>query len=128
MAHCELSRKSPVVKNLVSHSNIKTKSTAQPNIQKKRLYSRILDQFVTLKVAISTLKTMEHSGGFDKYILNQNPQVLSKRAKAVQGRIRKKISKSTKKEEKAVQKETKTETKTEIETKGETEGEKSWEN
>ncbi len=108
MAHCELSGKAPVVKNLVSHSNIKTKSTAQPNIQKKRLYSHILDQFVTLKVAISTLKTMEHSGGFDKYILNQNPKVLSERAKAVQGRIRKKISKPTKKEQKE-QKETEVE-------------------
>ncbi len=99
MAHCELSGKSPVVKNLVSHSNIKTKSTAQPNIQKKRLYSHILDQFVTLRVATSTLKTMEHSGGFDKYILNQNPQVLSKRAKVVQGQIRKKISTPSRKEQ-----------------------------
>ena len=101
MAHCELSGKTPVVKNLVSHSNIKTKSRAQPNVQKKRLYSRILDQFVALKVATSTLKTMEHIGGFDKYILNQDPKILSKRAKAVQGRIRKKISKPTKKGQKA---------------------------
>ena len=93
MARCELTGKSPVVKNLVSHSNIKTKSVAMPNIQKKRLYSTVLDQSVTLKVATSTLKSMEHSGGFDKYILNQPAQTLSKRALAVQGRIRRKISK-----------------------------------
>lgn len=93
MARCELTGKSPVVKNLVSHSNIKTKSIAMPNIQKKRLYSATLDQSVTLKVATSTLKSMEHSGGFDKYILNQPSKALSKRALAVQGRIRKKITK-----------------------------------
>lgn len=100
MAHCELSGKAPVVKNLVSHSNIKTKSTAMPNIQKKRLYSHVLNQFVTLKVATSTLRTMEHSGGFDKYILNQNTHTLSKRAKAVQNRIRKKVSKPNQKSKK----------------------------
>ena len=92
MARCELTGKSPVVKNLVSHSNIKTKSIAMPNIQKKRIYSPTLDQSVTLKVATSALKSMEHSGGFDKYILNQPSETLSKRALAVQGRIRKKIT------------------------------------
>ena len=96
MARCELTGKSPVVKNLVSHSNIKTKSVAMPNVQKKRLYSSVLDQSVTLKVATSALKSMEHSGGFDKYILNQPAKTLSKRALAVQGRIRKKISKPAK--------------------------------
>ena len=96
MARCELTGKSPVVKNKVSHSNIKTKSIAMPNIQKKRLFSTILDQQVTLKVATTTLKSMEHSGGFDKYILNQPAETLSKRALAVQGRIRKKITKAKK--------------------------------
>jgi large subunit ribosomal protein L28 len=96
MARCELTGKSPVVKNLVSHSNIKTKSIAMPNVQKKRLYSTILDQSVTLKVATTTLKSMEHFGGFDKYILNQPEKALSKRAMAVQSRIRKKITKAKK--------------------------------
>jgi large subunit ribosomal protein L28 len=94
MARCELTGKSPVVKNLVSHSNIKTKSTAMPNIQKKRIYSSTLDESVTLKVATTTLKSMEHSGGFDKYILNRPQKTLSKRALAVQSRIRRKISKA----------------------------------
>ena len=101
MARCELSGKSPVVKNLVSHSNIKTKSRAMPNVQKKRLYSHVLDQFVTLKVATSTLKSMEHSGGFDRYILNQPSKALSRRAMAVQVRIQKKISKPTSKKPEA---------------------------
>lgn len=96
MARCELTGKSPVVKNLVSHSNIKTKSIAMPNVQKKRLYSTVLDQLVTLKVATSALKSMEFTGGFDKFILNQPPTALSKRALAVQGRIRRKISKPAK--------------------------------
>ena len=93
MARCELSGKSVVVKNLVSHSNIKTKSRAMPNVQKKRMFSPTLNQFVCLKIATSTMKSMEHSGGFDKYILNQDEEVLSKRAFAVRQRIKRKISK-----------------------------------
>jgi large subunit ribosomal protein L28 len=94
MARCEITGKSPVVKNLVSHSNIKTKSVAMPNVQKKRLYSSVLDQSVTLKVATTAIKSMEHSGGFDRYILTQPADNMSKRARAVRSRIHRKITKS----------------------------------
>lgn len=92
MARCELTGKGPVVKNLVSHSNIKTKSKAYPNVQKKKLYSQALGQFVTLKIATSTLKSLEHQGGFDKYILNQPEKDMSQRALTVKRRIVRKIS------------------------------------
>jgi large subunit ribosomal protein L28 len=92
MSRCEVTGKSPVVKNLVSHSNIKTKSTAQPNVQKKRIFSRVLNQMVRLQIATSALRDMEHMGGFDTFILNQDDKVLSKRALEVKNRIRRKMS------------------------------------
>lgn len=92
MSRCELTGKSPVVKNLVSHSNIKTKSTAQPNVQKKRMFSRVLNQMVRLQIATSAIRDMEHSGGFDSFILNQDDKVLSKRALDVKNRIRRKMN------------------------------------
>ncbi len=91
MSRCELTGKGPVVKNLVSHSNIKTKSTVQPNVQRKRIFSKALNQMVRLYVATSTIREMEHIGGFDSYILNQNDSTLSKRALAIKARLRKKI-------------------------------------
>jgi large subunit ribosomal protein L28 len=91
MSRCELTGKSPVVKNLVSHSNIKTKSIAQPNIQKKRVFSQALGSLVTLRLATSALRDMEHAGGLDKFILNQNEAILSKRALAIRSRIRSKL-------------------------------------
>jgi large subunit ribosomal protein L28 len=91
MSKCEITGKGPVVKNLVSHSNIKTKSTAQPNVQKKRIFSRVLNSMVRLNIATSALRDMEHVGGFDNYILNTNDATLSKRAMAVKMRIKKKI-------------------------------------
>ena len=92
MGRCELSGKGPVVKNLVSHSNIKTKTISQPNIQKKRLFSQVLGELVTLRIATSSMRSMEHMGGLDKYILNQEESKLSKRAQAIKSRIRLKMA------------------------------------
>lgn len=96
MSRCELSGKSPVVKNLVSHSNIKTKSTAMPNVQRKRIFSKTLNQMVRLYMATSALRDMEHVGGLDQYILNQDDKVLSQRALDVKARIRRKMNKAKK--------------------------------
>ena len=92
MSRCEITGKGPVVKNLVSHSNIKTKSTAQPNVQKKRIFSRTLNQMVRLQIATSAIRDMEHAGGFDNFLLNSDDAKLSKRAMAIKARLKKKIS------------------------------------
>jgi len=96
MAKCELSGKGPVSKNIVSHSNIKNKSTAMPNIQPKRLFSETLDRLVSLKLATSTIRTIEHVGGFDRYIIKADDAVLSKRAMTVKTQILKKLRSATK--------------------------------
>ncbi len=96
MPRCELSGKGPVVKNLVSHSNIKTKSTAHPNIQNKRIYSQALNEFLGFKVATSTLRTIEHKGGLDSYILKQDDKKLSKRALTFKNKVKNKLSRPPK--------------------------------
>lgn len=95
MAVCELTGKKPIVKNLVSHSNIKTKTKVQPNIQTKRLYSPALKGFVSLKLAASTIRSIEHVGGFDEFIMKQNPAGLSARALKVQNKIKSKSKPKT---------------------------------
>lgn len=92
MARCEISGKKPVVKNLVSHSNIKTKSTSHPNVQNKRLFSAALNQHISFKVSTGAIRAVEHCGGFDTYLLRQCDDVLSKRALTVKKRILRKMS------------------------------------
>ena len=84
---CELTGKGPIVKNKVSHSNVKTKAWMTPNIQKRRLFSEALNTFVTLRIANSTVRTIDHVGGFDRFIIRQPAEQLSKRAQQVQKRI-----------------------------------------
>lgn len=91
MSRCELTGKSAVVKNLVSHSNIKTKSRSLPNVQKKRVFSTVLNQMVRLQIATSAIRDMEHMGGFDTFLLQQGDEKLSKRALEVKNRILRKI-------------------------------------
>ena len=92
MAICELTGKHPVVKNLVSHSNIKTKKMAQPNVQKRRLFSQALGDLVTLRVAASAIRDMEHVGGLDRFLLRQDDSKLSPRAKDVKRRVVRKLT------------------------------------
>jgi large subunit ribosomal protein L28 len=87
MPRCELTGKAPEVKNLVSHSNIKTKSVALPNVQQKRLFSGLLNQMVSLKLAASTIKSIDHVGSLDKFVLNQPDAKLSKRALSLKTRM-----------------------------------------
>jgi large subunit ribosomal protein L28 len=91
MPRCELSGKSPEVKNKVSHSNIKTKSVALPNVQQKRLYSTLLGEMVSLKLATSTIRSIDHMGSLDKFVLNQSTEQLSKRALTLRTRMLRKL-------------------------------------
>jgi large subunit ribosomal protein L28 len=91
MSRCELTGKGPEVKNLVSHSNIKTKSVANPNVQQKRLFSILLGQMVSLKLATSTIRSIDHVGNLDKFILNQPDGRLSKRALTLKTRMLRKL-------------------------------------
>lgn len=91
MPRCELTGKRPEVKNLVSHSNIKTKSVAIPNVQQKRLFSGVLQEMINLKLATSTIRSIDHVGSVDKFILNQPDKALSKRALTLKTRMLRKL-------------------------------------
>ena len=85
-----------MVKNLVSHSNRKTKSKSNPNVQSKRLFSRTLDEMVRLQIATKAIKDMEHMGGLDAFLLSQPEEKLSPRALDVRNRIKRKMSRKKK--------------------------------
>ncbi|MGI6718197.1 MAG: 50S ribosomal protein L28 [Bacteroidales bacterium] len=59
---CDLSGKRMMVGNKVSHSNIKTKRRFNPNLQMKKFYIPEEDKWVRVKVATSTIKTINKKG------------------------------------------------------------------
>ena len=46
---------------------------------------------MTLNITTSAMRTIEHVGGFDRFILDQAATTLSTRALAIQGRVRRAI-------------------------------------
>jgi large subunit ribosomal protein L28 len=61
----QLTGKGPISGNNVSHSNRKTRRRFLPNIIKKRFFIPELDKWVTLKIAASTLRTINKVGVYE---------------------------------------------------------------
>lgn len=53
-----------MVGNNVSHSNRKTKRTFRPNLITKKFYIPEEDQYITLKISTSALRTINKKGIF----------------------------------------------------------------
>ena len=77
---CELSGKGVMVGNNVSHANNKTKRRYLVNLQKTRLYSETLKGFVTFKVCVNTIRTIDKIGGVDNYLAKFSPENMSQDA------------------------------------------------
>lgn len=59
---CQVTGKTPIGGNKVSHSNIKTKRRFLPNLQKKRFYLVEEDKWITLKLTTDAMRTINKQG------------------------------------------------------------------
>lgn len=77
---CELTGKGVMTGHRVSHSNIKSKRRYLPNLKLVSLQSDALGQTFRLRVAASTLRTLDARGGLDAFLLKADDAGLSERA------------------------------------------------
>ena len=87
---CELTGKGRLVGNNVSHANNKTKRTFLPNLQHVTLISDTLSRGVKLRVSMSGLRSVEHVGGLDNWLLKTSDEKLSLNARRLKREIAKK--------------------------------------
>ena len=87
---CELTGKGRLVGHNVSHANNKTKRTFLPNLQKVTLLSDALEQGFKLRVSMSGLRSVEHVGGLDNWLLKTKDEKLSDNARKIKKAIAKK--------------------------------------
>lgn len=66
---CDLTGKKVQYGHKVSHSNIKTNRRFEPNLQVVSLYSEALKKYVSLRVAANTIRSVDHNGGLDNFLL-----------------------------------------------------------
>jgi large subunit ribosomal protein L28 len=84
---CDISGKGVLVGNNVSHANNKTKRRYLPNLQDVTLLSDILGQSVRLRVTTNGLRTIEHNGGLDSFLLSTRDAKLPEEAQKLKRRI-----------------------------------------
>lgn len=77
---CELTGKGVLTGHKVSHSNIKTKRRYLPNLNAVTLHSEALDQNFRFRIAASALRTVDHRGGLDAFLLKARDEELSPKA------------------------------------------------
>jgi large subunit ribosomal protein L28 len=77
---CELTGKGPMVGNNVSHANNKTKRRFLPNLNDVSLQSEALGRAVKLRISSHALRSVDHRGGLDKFLLKAKDAELSERA------------------------------------------------
>jgi large subunit ribosomal protein L28 len=89
---CELTGKSPMVGHKVSHSNIKTKRRFLPNLLNVTLASDALGRSVRLRICANALKSVDHRGGLDAYLIKARDTDLSPRALELKRQVTKKLA------------------------------------
>jgi large subunit ribosomal protein L28 len=87
---CDLTGKGPLVGHKVSHSNIKTKRRFLPNLQNVTLTSDTLGRSVRVRISTNALKTVDHRGGLDAFLLKAKDAELAPKMVELKRQIRKK--------------------------------------
>jgi large subunit ribosomal protein L28 len=87
---CELTGKGPLVGNKVSHSNHKTKRRFMPNLRNVTLISDALGRSVRVRVSAIALRTVDHRGGLDGFLLKAKDTELAPKMLTLKRQIEKK--------------------------------------
>lgn len=86
---CELTGKGPVSGSNVSHANNKTKRRFLPNLNDVSLMSEILGRTFKLRICTSALRTVDHRGGLDNYLVKTKDGDLSPAALKIKRNVEK---------------------------------------
>jgi large subunit ribosomal protein L28 len=89
---CELTGKAVMSGNNVSHANNKTRRRFLPNLVKVTLISEALNQNVRLRISAAALRSVEHRGGLDAFLVKADAEELSQRARLLKKQIAKKTA------------------------------------
>ena len=90
---CPLTGKGIQSGHNVSHANNKTKRRFMPNLQHASLQSDALGGLVHIRLSVNALRTVEHNGGIDAYLLGVSSTRLSDDARRLKKRIEKALAK-----------------------------------
>ncbi|MTH98090.1 50S ribosomal protein L28 [Roseibium sp. RKSG952] len=87
---CELSGKDVMTGNNVSHANNKSRRRFLPNLVNVSLISDTLGETVKMRISAHALRSVEHRGGLDNYLMKASDETLSIKARQLKVAIKRK--------------------------------------
>lgn len=84
---CGLTGKGVQTGNNVSHAHNKTRRRFLPNLQATSVMSETLGTMVRLRVSMHALRTIEHKGGLDAFLLDTRSLELTPELRRLKKRI-----------------------------------------
>lgn len=86
---CALTGKGVQTGNNVSHANNKTRRRFLPNLQETSVLSESLGESIRLRLSTHAIRTIEHRGGLDGYLLSARAAELSSELRRLKRRLQK---------------------------------------
>ena len=86
---CGITGKGVLTGNNVSHANNKTRRRYLPNLQDASFFSEILGTPVRMRLSVNGIRTVEHNGGLDAFLLGTPDRRLPTEAKVLKRRLEK---------------------------------------
>jgi large subunit ribosomal protein L28 len=84
---CQITGKGVLSGNNVSHANNKTRRRFLPNLQESSMLSDILGASITMRLSTRGIRTVEHNGGIDAFLLSTSDTKLPEEARVIKRRI-----------------------------------------
>jgi large subunit ribosomal protein L28 len=89
---CELTGKDAQTGHKVSHANNKTKTRFMVNLCDVHLMSDAMGQAYSFRISANALKSVEHRGGLDPYLIKARDSELSLKARRLKRQIEKRVA------------------------------------
>ena len=84
---CELTGKLPMSGQIRSHAENKTKRVFRPNLVNVTLMSDALKRSVRLRISAHALRSVEHRGGLDAFLMKAHADELSPQCRQLKREI-----------------------------------------
>ena len=84
---CAITGKGVLTGNNVSHANNKTRRRYLPNLQEASFFSDVLGTSIQMRLSTCGIRTVEHNGGLDAFLLGTPDRSLPAEAMVLKRRI-----------------------------------------
>ena len=89
---CSITGKGVQAGNNVSHANNKTRRRFLPNVQATRLWSDSLNSMVRVRLSTAAIRTIEHNGGLDAFLMQAKTRELGDEGRNLKRRVERAVA------------------------------------